>query len=1021
MPSLFHRCLEPQRVLIFLLLLTLLWLPARQVRHTLLNSEQRMREQLQQEAQRRNEQVLSLLAQNQRNQRILVEEQLERLSTSIAQMAENLRRETKEPLAHAVNAVLPISSASAFLPKNSGLDIRSRMIGMLVQEFRPVDRTPMTEQMHTVRTSGLSPDQQAWFEELFAHAAYDYLKQDYASASRRFNEQIAQFFPTTGSSRLYRGYIDASLRGKLTPVQLGNQPGWLFTQILLRTANLGPCDLQLKTYPSYVNPYDFQEATRRELLLGHVAFFLPRSERPLLSPFDLVQLFERGGTSLALIPERDDPILADVFKSGDLEQILAAPDTSIPITVGDHVVDFGHTWLERPFHVVAATRIQEPASWFKIKSHILHTLLAVGFLYAGLLLFRSVFFGTAIATRLWYKLAAGFLMASLMPLALAFDVIEQHFQLRAAQLESSYRQQLRNHLEALDHRALLTRQTARQSLELLSRSPDIYQDLPAVPSASQTYVTQSALQRLYDKLCEETYTSKIHRVSPNRLTLSTINDRWTEPQEQRNQEKDSLSLFLAAAGDLLFEDLGQSRSSERTVSGDARQEIILSEFVQLIVNTLDPVSAFFMLKGANDLLIINSGQGHRYIHRLFLPSEASPTHMLHAFTGRVQESGAVRRLVGAPHQFPGRVFLTRVPQQGFNIWPADGMQYPFLRHVFRTLAFHPVDLSQTVEHNGRTYLVEGHSCRLVQSFIFAGFIDRDELLHREHRLHLFSQLTILLAVCLLLFLATKTSQEFLEPVQTLSNAIDSLHTGNYSVRLAVTRSDELGRLFRSFNELVRCLHEGHMLGSMVSQRARHAMRSSHEEADALTGKRAFATIVYVALSHAESDRHDTDADTFTGELSRQITVICRTAARHAGETDKIMGGKILLVFGLSDHDDGSGLENAVRFATDVYAETALPVPPAIGINYGPIISGLLGSGSRRDFTVIGDTVNLAARLCSCAASLSDSQIVLPESTLRWFRVRPPVRSLGGTHIKGKSQEVEAVQLVASRHPDPSDA
>ncbi len=93
-------------------------------------------------------------------------------------------------------------------------------------------------------------------------------------------------------------------------------------------------------------------------------------------------------------------------------------------------------------------------------------------------------------------------------------------------------------------------------------------------------------------------------------------------------------------------------------------------------------------------------------------------------------------------------------------------------------------------------------------------------------------------------------------------------------------------------------------------------------------------------------------------------------------------------------------------------------PPAIGLVSGTALAGILGTKEvRLDFTVIGDTVNLASRLCDLACTLPQAGLVLDPESISMMQASPgferqleferlPIRS-----VKGKRREVEAYRLV----------
>jgi len=122
---------------------------------------------------------------------------------------------------------------------------------------------------------------------------------------------------------------------------------------------------------------------------------------------------------------------------------------------------------------------------------------------------------------------------------------------------------------------------------------------------------------------------------------------------------------------------------------------------------------------------------------------------------------------------------------------------------------------------------------------------------------------------------------------------------------------------------------------------------------------------------------------------------------HGGDVDKMIGDALLARF------DGRDAEaRALAAARDVQAELAranLPRPVGIGVYTGEVISGAVGSARRRDFTVIGDGVNVAARLCSAAAA---GEIVADADTLA---------TAGGTAADGFGPE-EAISVKGRREP-----
>ncbi|MCK5599966.1 hypothetical protein KAI78_10105 [bacterium] len=138
--------------------------------------------------------------------------------------------------------------------------------------------------------------------------------------------------------------------------------------------------------------------------------------------------------------------------------------------------------------------------------------------------------------------------------------------------------------------------------------------------------------------------------------------------------------------------------------------------------------------------------------------------------------------------------------------------------------------------------------------------------------------------------------------------------------------------------------------------------------------------------------------------------------RYEGTIDKFIGDSIMVVFGApvtqKDHE-----LRAVQCAIDIQTkiveinrrnEETAPVHMGIGINTGEVAAGCLGNDRRMDYTVLGDTINTAARLESQA---KPGQILLGPETLRAVRDKIKWREVGELKLKGKTEMIETVEVV----------
>jgi len=142
--------------------------------------------------------------------------------------------------------------------------------------------------------------------------------------------------------------------------------------------------------------------------------------------------------------------------------------------------------------------------------------------------------------------------------------------------------------------------------------------------------------------------------------------------------------------------------------------------------------------------------------------------------------------------------------------------------------------------------------------------------------------------------------------------------------------------------------------------------------------------------------------------------------QHGGMLDKYIGDAIMAVFGTA-MSEASDADNALRVASEMLRELARfnerrqergleAIEIGIGIATGEVLAGSLGSRRRLEYTVIGDNVNLAARL-EGANKHYGTTVLVAASTVEGLRSRPILRRLDLLQVKGKSQPTLAYELL----------
>ncbi len=189
---------------------------------------------------------------------------------------------------------------------------------------------------------------------------------------------------------------------------------------------------------------------------------------------------------------------------------------------------------------------------------------------------------------------------------------------------------------------------------------------------------------------------------------------------------------------------------------------------------------------------------------------------------------------------------------------------------------------------------------------------------------------------------------------------------------------------------------------------------SHPEAMALGGSRRAATVMFVDIRNftAFADRSSPEqvVEFLNGTFSEFVDVVFK----HGGTLDKFLGDGLLAVFGVPrEMPDAS--TSAVKAALEMLERVKAlngrrkdldhELRIGIGIAHGVVVAGNIGSEARMEYTVVGDTVNFAARLQDLTKDLNCS-IVVSESVYDAVRGLAPLKRLPPVRVRGKAGEVQ---------------
>jgi len=203
----------------------------------------------------------------------------------------------------------------------------------------------------------------------------------------------------------------------------------------------------------------------------------------------------------------------------------------------------------------------------------------------------------------------------------------------------------------------------------------------------------------------------------------------------------------------------------------------------------------------------------------------------------------------------------------------------------------------------------------------------------------------------------------------LSAGIRRFQSGEHDVQVQVSTRDELQHLGQVFNEMIVSLGEKLALLPYVSRFTAEAVRRSRKDPQWLAGMEQDVIVLFADLRDFTSWCETKDACFLVRELNRLLAVQADAVVSAGGDVDKFIGDAVMAVFlgheGSADKVFACARELVVGIRQEVEAEN-WPLALGVGIHLGCAVVGSIGSKTRRDFTAIGHTVNLASRLCDRA-------------------------------------------------------
>ena len=270
------------------------------------------------------------------------------------------------------------------------------------------------------------------------------------------------------------------------------------------------------------------------------------------------------------------------------------------------------------------------------------------------------------------------------------------------------------------------------------------------------------------------------------------------------------------------------------------------------------------------------------------------------------------------------------------------------------------------------------------------------------------------------------------PIRLLERGVMAIASGDYNQKIYLRRTwrDELRELTDSFNDMAKGLAERELMRGAFSTYVSQDLLAEiikNPEAMKVGGARRTASVMFSFFSeHGKfmAATEKMEPEFVVRLINAYLELQAKMVKEHEGYLDKFIGEEAMAVFGIpTERADHAKL--AVRCAFDIKkaidglnsarTKQGLMINGvSIGVNSGPLVAGNLGSaGAKLDYTVIGDTVNTAARLGQNAKA---GQVLISEATYELVMSEVVVNELEPIRVKGKVEPLRIFEVVEMKGP-----
>jgi adenylate cyclase len=255
------------------------------------------------------------------------------------------------------------------------------------------------------------------------------------------------------------------------------------------------------------------------------------------------------------------------------------------------------------------------------------------------------------------------------------------------------------------------------------------------------------------------------------------------------------------------------------------------------------------------------------------------------------------------------------------------------------------------------------------------------------------------------------------PIRVLEEGTERIGAGQFDHRITITTGDELERLAAHFNNMAKELAVSQERSERIDRLKRFLAPQLAElvertgESRMLEGQRTEVAVVFCDLRGFTAFSNKAEPEEIIAVLNEYYSMLGAVVTRHEGTLTSFQGDGLMIILNAPIPCPDPALR-AVRMATEMqeniqpliqrWRARGYVIGFGVGLAFGAATVGQIGTGSRLEYTAIGNVVNLAARLCASAA---DGEILFDVAIAREVGTTLPTIALGTRPLKGYDQQV----------------